>query len=593
MKKILLLIVLTTHMLNAQQGNLPLNDQWMTESEAQMVKSKGFLLPAPLMGYDSDTTLHLLITTMDSLQPMEDPAVVAWPLQTSLRPLIEQGHPLRHSYNMHNNHGTRLPTQPHLGTDPGRHGPGWIRRKKFQHGIKKYHYQNSLLQVEQPAKGDVPLFRLYIDPMLNLQYSKLMNDTSTEMLYINSRGVTARGDIGTKVSFETSFMENQAFLPAYQDSFALDYKIIPGMGRWKKFKTNGYDYAMASGMISWSMCRYFNIQVGHGKHFVGDGVRSLLLSDNTFNYPFARFTGWIGQNKNVQYSVIYASLMNLEYSAVPPPAGTEALFKKKSAVFHHVSWKFLRTFEVSVFQGGIYKQVNDSNRQQLDFWYFNPLIGPSAMANRLGGHNNYLIGATFRADLLRTISLYGQFMLDEIAGGVGIVPDKPKYGIQLGLRYFNAFTVKHLHLRLEYNTVSKYSYAADEPSNAWIHYNQALAHPLGAGFKEINGTILYKAGDFFFSGNVFVASADLDVSITSAGQNIFLSDTYAVQGGGVPARLSSGDIHAGWMISYASNLNLAAGYRFRNLEVNGNQTSTSFVYVALRTSLTNANFDLF
>jgi hypothetical protein len=52
-------------------------------------------------------------------------------------------------------------------------------------------------------------------------------------------------------------------------------------------------------------------------------------------------------------------------------------------------------------------------------------------------------------------------------------------------------------------------------------------------------------------------------------------------------------VHAGWMISYASNLNVAVGYKSRNLDENGNQTSTSFVYVALRTSLTNANFDLF
>ena len=597
MKKLTLLFILFSGFLAAQQGNLPLNDQWMTESEAQMVKSRGFLLPVSLLSYDQDSLLRVFAATSytDSLHSVliDNPATVAWPMQTSLRPLIEQGHPLRHSYNVHNNHGTRLPAQPHLGKDPGRHGPRWIRKMKFHHGIKKYHYQNSLLQVEQPAKGDVPLFRLYIDPMLNLQYSKLMNDTSTEMLYVNSRGVTARGDIGTKVSFETSFMENQAFLPAYQDSFALDYKVIPGMGRWKKFKTTGYDYAMASGMISWSMCRYFNIQVGHGKHFVGDGIRSLLLSDNSFNYPYARITGWIGANKNIQYSVIYASLMNLKYSAVPPPAGTEALFKKKSAVFHHVSWKFLRTFEVSLFQGAIYAPVNDSNRQQLDFWYFNPVIGASAIANGLNNPNNYLLGATFRADLFRTLSVYGQFMLDEVKTKIVSGPGNNKNGYQLGIRYFDAFTVKHLHLRVEYNAVNAFSYSANSGDNSWSHYNQALAHPLGAGFKEINATLYYKVSDFFISGNVFLAKANLDNDTANYGQNIFNSDIPRYPGTGEPATLTSGDVHIGWMISYASNLNVAAGYRFRNLDVNGNQNSTSFVYVALRTSLTNANFDLF
>lgn len=569
-----LFLFLFTVSVLAQQGNLPLNDQWMTESEAEMVKSKGFRFPTPLLGYETDTLLHVLITNQDSLKPMEEPAVVAWPTQTSFRPIIEQGHGLRHYYNRHNRTPRRFEH---------------YRQEGFLASVGRYHRSNSLLQVEKPASGEIPLFRLYIDPLLNLQYmSSMSSDTSSETLYTNSRGITARGDIGTKVSFETSFWENQAFLPSFQDSFALKYGVIPGMGRWKKFKSTGYDYAMASGMISWSPCRNFNMQVGHGKHFIGDGIRSLLLSDNSFNYPYARFTGWFGPNRNMQYTVMYASMMNLTDGGVTTPVGTERLFQKKSAVFHHFSWRFLRTFEISIFEGAIFEHADSSNRQHLSFAYFDPIPFAGVAQYGLNDTNNYMLGATFRADLFRTVTLYGQFVMDDIGSGV-----RAKTGFQIGARYFNAFTLKHLHLRIEYNKVNDYAYAHSDPLQSWTHYNQALAHPLGAGFSEINGSLFYKYRDVFLFVNGFYATSTVDYpGIQNNGQDIFKSDTIPA-GFAYSSTIVSFDAHIGWMISYASNFNLSVGYKMRKVDASRNPRQDSFVYVALRTSLTNTSFDFF
>lgn len=574
MKKLILFLFLFPFVVFAQQGNVPLNDQWMTETEAEMVRAKGYRFPTSLLRYESDSLLHVLISNEDSLKPMEEPTLVAWPTQTSFRPIIEQGHGLRQYYIAHN-----------------RGVYGYRKEKirgKFGSWVYHYHTHKSLLQVEKPAQGDIPLFRLYIDPLVNFQYMSALNDTSSETLYTNSRGVIARGDIGTKVSFETSFWENQTFLPAYQDSFALDYGVIPGMGRWKKFKTTGYDYAMASGHLSWSICPYFNVQVGHGKHFIGDGVRSLLLSDNSFNYPYARFTGWFGKNKNMQYTVMYASLMNLTSGGVTTPPGTERLFQKKSGVFHHFSWKFLRTFEVSIFQGALFEHADSTNRQHLGFSYFNPVMFVGLAQHGLNDVNNYMLGATFRADLFRTATIYGQFVMDELGSGA-----RSKTGFQVGARYFNAFTVKHLHLRVEYNKVNAYTYAHTDSLQAWTHYNQALAHPLGAGFNEVNVSLFYKYRDFFFFGNYFVAKAEIDTSYGNGGQNIFRSDAVINTALTETATLTTLDLQVGWMISYASNLNLAIGFRSRKLDRSQNPQDASFVYLSLRTSLQNTRFDFF
>ena len=84
-----------------------------------------------------------------------------------------------------------------------------------------------------------------------------------------------RGDIGTKFSFESSFLENPATYVDYIDDYIIStnnlfsnptnypYNVIPGQGRSKVFKKNGYDFGFASGYISYSPSKHFNLQLGH------------------------------------------------------------------------------------------------------------------------------------------------------------------------------------------------------------------------------------------------------------------------------------------------------------------------------------------
>ncbi|MEZ5109859.1 MAG: hypothetical protein R2829_12935 [Bacteroidia bacterium] len=72
------------------------------------------------------------------------------------------------------------------------------------------------------------------------------------------------------------FFENQARFPAYIDTFALRYSIIPGEGRIKR-QYGSCDYANVSGTISYTINRHFNVQFGHDKNFTGDGYRSLTF----------------------------------------------------------------------------------------------------------------------------------------------------------------------------------------------------------------------------------------------------------------------------------------------------------------------------
>jgi hypothetical protein len=518
---------------------------------------------------------------------------LVFPLHSSMRPWIEQGHPVRKSVVIHN-----YSREYKIRMDQKKL-PGWIQN---------YHRQNSLINVEREPKNDEPVFRLYIDPLLNLQSMKMMedgNDTITGRYYINTRGITAHGDIGTKVSFETSFYENQAFFPGYIKDFANGTLVIPGQGRWKRFKTTGYDYAMATGYISYSPNRFFNAQIGSGKHFVGDGYRSLLLSDNAFSYPYARLTGWFGPNNMFQYTQIYASLMNL-FSNSPVPPGTERLFQKKAASFTQLSVNIGRIAEVSLFQSLIWTAADERNKQCLRLAYFNPVMFTSVFDFGLNDRDNYSIGGTFHVDVLKTLRVYGQVVADDFGKGV-----RHKTGFQLGVKYYNAFTLKHLHLQFEMNKVNPYTYSATDSMQAFTHYNQPLAHPLGANFIEYNGSLQYKIGDFFLHTRFSTATIGADTAGHIYGQDVFVSDAFADNttfpgdqssfpdnsrnyfGRGEKNTLSTFDVSIGYMISYASNLNVSLGFSDRKVQTPATIDHTRYVYVAVRTSLTNNYLDFF
>lgn len=426
-------------------------------------------------------------------------------------------------------------------------------------------------------------FLLAIDPLFTFEYGKDQFDS----YYKNTRGVLFRGDIGSGFSFESSFYENQATFVEYIKKFNDTYLVVPGQGRWKKFKENGYDFAMASGYISYSPGKHFNFQVGHGKHFVGDGYRSLLLSDNAFNYPFARITSTFGK---VQYTNVYAVLMNLTDGGVNTPPGTERLFQKKAASFQFLNWNIHKQMQLALFQGLIWQASDTMNRQHLNLAYASPVIYTAAISEGLAGSNNVLLGATLKLKITRTLSMYGQYMLDETGLGSN---EHLKNGIQIGIKYFDVATIKNLHLQLEVNGASPYAYSAKDPAQSYSHYNQALAHPLGSNFNEGIALLNYRIGDFFTQLKINYANTGIDYSNDNYGNNIFLSDTSNIPIGynWSERQLTIYDFQIGYLINPSTNLNIIAGISNRSSVSPIENSQTNFMYFGIRTSLTNVYYD--
>jgi len=328
-------------------------------------------------------------------------------------------------------------------------------------------------------------FYLTIDPLFNFEFGMDMADTSaradTTTLYRNTRGLMLNGDIGDKVSFGTSFYENQAIFPSYIDSFVQRYDVVPGQGRTKTFKTTGYDYAIAYGYVSIRPVKRLNIQLGHGKHFIGDGYRSLMLSDNAFNYPYLKITTTFGK---FQYTNLFADFQNLNIE-LPTSATTERRFQRKIATVHHLSYLVNKWVELGLFEGMIWKSSKSNGRSEYDDDYLsfiNPIIMVRPFQYGLNNENNVMVGLNVKVNLTNKTMLYAQAILDDNTSD--------KYGYQVGLKGYDLFKVKNLHFQTELNRVEPYTYGHIDSTRSFSHYNQAIAHPLGAGFTE-SVTLIY------------------------------------------------------------------------------------------------------
>ena len=97
--------------------------------------------------------------------------------------------------------------------------------------------------------------------------------------------------------------------------------------------------------------------------------------------------------------------------------------------------------------------------------------------------------------LAHQFQFYGQFFwmnlsLNEITKNNGYWANK--YGYQLGAKYIDAFTMKNLDLQVETNRVRPFTYSHYDSVANYTHYNQPLAHPLGANFQEFIGILKYQ-----------------------------------------------------------------------------------------------------
>lgn len=442
-------------------------------------------------------------------------------------------------------------------------------------------------------------YQLYVDPLFSLDVGK--DQLTGNTTYLNARGIQVFGNIGKKVSFYSSFWENQGRFVNYVDSFILKNNVVPGQGRVKPFGTDGWDYAMATGYVSYSPSKYFNFQFGNDKQFIGDGYRSLFLSDNAFNNPYFKIstTFW-----KIRYTNIFSSYQNVGNASNSGIGG----YLQKFSTVHHLSinatkWLNVGMFETIVWQGG----DSTGTRRGFDVNYLNPIIFYRPVEFSRGSPDNVIIGINFKAMILKKYQLYGQliideFSLNEVRSGKGWWANKQ--GFQLGTKWFNLFGIKNLVYQHEINYVRPYTYGHFTGEQSYTHFAQPLAHPLGANFIEDVQFLRYRYKRIGIEAKILYAQYGADTANSNYGQNIFRGTAEIGQGPtqvpsiygnsilqGVKNNVLFTDLTASYLINTRTNMRVELSFSRRtqsNLYVT---KTTNWISFSFKTTLPNRYYD--
>jgi hypothetical protein len=461
----------------------------------------------------------------------------------------------------------------------------WVTTTKEDFLSKKpvlktfYKTKNNMLEVNTKD------FFLAVNPIL--QIHQAVEPGYDEGIFLNSRGVSVRGLIAKKVGFSSWFTDNQERGPRFFQEQVNGFRAVPGVGFYKTFKKTGVDYFDARGYFTFNAAKFIDFQFGYDKNFIGNGYRSLFLSDWGNSYLFAKVNTKFWK---LNYQNIFMELM---------PQFTkngDSLLDRKYAAMHHLSMNVTKWLNIGLFEGVVF-----GRRNRFDLQYLNPIIFLRHIEGTVGSPDNAVAGLDFKANVAHRAQVYGQFLLDEfVLSNVRTNKNSftNKIGLQVGVKYVDAFGVRNLDLQAEVNRVRPFTYSHYDTVANYTHYNQPLAHPLGSNFQEFIGIAHYQpAPKWNIHARVIYFYKGLDSSGLNLGGNIFKNyttrtgpDNYPLAGGVKATGLNS-TVNVSYELR--PNLFLEAAFQSRvyKLANQTGQSNTNLVTAGVRLNMFKRQYD--
>lgn len=481
-------------------------------------------------------------------------------------------------------------------------------QKQFDKRIPKKLFSDPLIYIikqHDPSTGNTKQneklgktgYLISINPLLDLQVGR--DNLTGRNSWTNTRGLMLDLNLGDNLHLRSSFWESQQLMPQFADSItrSTDFNsfqgIAPGQGRYKPFKKNGIDVGYASSLISWKASPFLTFMAGNDKLFFGNGYRSLLLSDNAPNMPFAGITADFGP---IKYQVIYARLTDPGAPQISPNLG----FRRKYSTMHYLDWAISKRLNIGLFEAVLWPDLDTAGKRGFDVNYLNPIIFFRSVEYNTGARDNIIVGTNISYKITSKLKAYGQIVLDEFK--LSEIRKKTgwwanKYGGQLGLKWLKPFNVKGLHIQFEGNAVRPYTYSHVNRLNSFTQFNQPLAHPLGANFVEALMLVNYAHKRWFLEGRISHARYGADSAQFNFGQNPLkpngtrLKDFNNAMFQGLSNTLLFSQFTVAYVINPAYNLRAECGFVYRNQSNFNTDQQQFWVFFGIKTALRNLYFD--
>ncbi|AWA29540.1 gliding motility protein RemB [Flavobacterium magnum] len=447
---------------------------------------------------------------------------------------------------------------------------------------------------------------LTLNPIVDLRLGKSKGEQSVST-FQNTRGVQLQVGLGTDLVFTSTIYESQGRFAGYFNQYAESIKpsggdpaIIPGVGIAKRFKADAYDFPSAEANITYTPSKFIDLQLGYGRNFIGDGYRSLLLGDAASPYPYIKINTKFWK---IKYTNTYLWLKDVRQDVLE-----DRTYATKFMANHYLSWNINKRINLGFFESVVW---TNSNGRGFDMNFVNPIIFYRTVEFTSSARSgNAVLGLTGKYKWSNSINFYGQFILDEFSLGAVKEQNKSwlnKSGIQLGAKYFNAFSIDNLLLQFEYNAIRPYVYSHSDPLTNYGHNNQSMGHPWGGNARELIAIARYNKGRYFADAKLTygIRGFDFDSAADAFnyGGNIYKNynegrpfDTGVAIGQGNKTNIVIADLQAGYIINPVTNLKLFASLIYRSFDPE-TETATTFkdnttwFSVGVRADLFNWYFD--
>lgn len=387
-----------------------------------------------------------------------------------------------------------------------------------------------------------------------------------------------------------------ATLPHYLDTANSLYATGLGEG-WQERSGNTLRTVDASAYIDYKAGAYFHLTLGHGKHFFGEGHRSLFLSDEAAAYPYFKIT-------TTAWKIKYVNLFAVMDHSWPVNSTRGSGTARKFTSMHYLSWNATPRINLGVFEAIVWEDNDPAYPRGLDLAYLNPVVLYRPIEFGIGSPDNALMGFAVNVKVGRRSLAYGQLMFDEflmsnIRAGNGWYGNKQ--GFQLGYVAHGAFRLPALTLRTEFNYVRPFMYGHYDPRQSYTHGGQPLAHSYGSGFQELLLMGRWRSGNMVLEATLGATKLGMDTLLGpggSRGNDILLGDTersvapsgayynygYRMQGA-VPATLYHAELSAHRILDPNSGLALFAVATLRWQRAPGLDHDTYYLRAGIRTGL--------
>jgi len=464
---------------------------------------------------------------------------------------------------------------------------------------KGYFLKNITTDNWVQANGNNSVFA--IDPYIDAAMGKSKEQDNA--LYQIAAGLRLQGTVNDKFSYSLGYIYYNQRFPVYLNTYVQGNQgYIAGMGSGTLSQNGSYGFSQVTGNFTYAPNSHFLVSVGNGKNFIGDGYRSLILSDNPANYPYLRLQAryW-----KFTYNVLYAELNNPRY----PINGSS---QRKYSTMHYLGVNFSKKFQMGIYDNVIWYTRDTGIRRGFDVQYLNPVLFMRPTEFAVGSPDNAFLALTAKYKLSGKAFLYGQIALDDLHLTESIKKKQQhfgnKYGIQLGLWNKDLFGAKGLSWRLEFNSVRPYTYTHgfDKPGLNYTHDNQALADPFGANFNEVISILQYSHNRWYAElENLYTVRGEGLTRVNQSGVTAYLPSGYDLWGGDLTDGVSSqfyygsttmqgtknmylyNQLTVGYLINPRNRLAIQGDIVARRHTVAGNSNSDFYFSIGIRTGLYN------